>query len=47
MTFSSPAPPAVAPKVGNVAGYYDPARNVTVIYSNSETWVYRAKKAAR
>lgn len=46
-TWTAPAPPDVAPKVGNVAGYYDPARNVTVIYSNGETWVYRAKKAAR
>ena len=31
---------------GNVAGYYDTARNVTVIYANRETWVYRCKKAA-
>lgn len=46
-TWTAPAPPDVAPKVGNIAGYYDPARNVTVIYSNGETWVYRAKKAAR
>ncbi len=28
-----------------VAGYFDPARNVTVIYSNGHTWVYRGTKA--
>jgi len=43
--WTAPAPPGDGPKVSNVAGYYDPARNVTVIYSNGETWVYRAKKA--
>ena len=45
--WTAPAPPGAAPKAANVAGYYDPARNVTVIYSNGETWVYRAKKAAK
>jgi hypothetical protein len=45
--WTAPAPPGAGPTVTNVAGYYDPARNVTVIYSNGETWVYRAKKAVR
>lgn len=39
--WSDPKPQGEVPKVGNVAGYYDVTRNVTVIYSNAETWVYR------
>jgi hypothetical protein len=35
------------PAVSGLAGYYDPARNVTLIYSDRETWVYRAKRAAK
>ncbi|MBE7462591.1 MAG: hypothetical protein HS116_03755 [Planctomycetes bacterium] len=42
--WTDPAPQGPAPAIGNIAGYYDPARNVTVIYSNKETWVYRCKK---
>jgi hypothetical protein len=45
--WTAPAPQGDGPKVGNVAGYYDPARNVTVVYSNAETWVYRGTKAAK
>ena len=30
----------------NVAGYYDPLRDVTVIYSNAATWVYRCSREA-
>ena len=45
--WTAPAPKGDSPKVTNVAGYYDPARNVTVIYSNGETSVYRAKKVAK
>ncbi|MBI3832651.1 MAG: hypothetical protein HY291_24225 [Planctomycetes bacterium] len=45
--WTEPAPQGECPKVGNVAGYYDAARNVTVIYSNRETWVYRCKKAGK
>jgi hypothetical protein len=45
--WTQPAPQGECPKVGNVAGYYDTARNVTVIYSNRETWVYRCRKAAK
>lgn len=45
--WTAPAPQGDCPKVGNVAGYYDAARNVTVIYSNSETWVYRCKRASK
>src|SRR5262249_52426882 len=45
--WTAPAPQGDHPKVTNVAGYYDPARNVTVVCSNGETWVYRAKKAAK
>jgi hypothetical protein len=45
--WTAPAPQGDQPKVTNVAGYYDPARNVTVIYSNAESWVYRGKKAAK
>ena len=41
-----PKPQGECPKLGNVAGYYDPARNVTVIYNQSATWVYRCKKTA-
>lgn len=40
-------PQGEVPKVGNIAGYYDVARNVTVIYSNTETWVYRCNKAKK
>ncbi|MGQ9663387.1 MAG: hypothetical protein ACUVWX_13765, partial [Kiritimatiellia bacterium] len=39
-----PAPPGDVPQITNVAGYYDPARNVTVIYNSRETWVYRCKR---
>jgi hypothetical protein len=42
--WTAPAPQGDRPKVFNVAGYYDPARNVTVVYSNAETWVYRGKR---
>lgn len=42
--WNDPAPQGKVPKIGNVAGYYDPARNVTVIYGTRETWVYRSKK---
>ncbi|MCW8131322.1 MAG: hypothetical protein KIS92_13315 [Planctomycetota bacterium] len=45
--WTRPEPRGETPKVGNIAGYYDPERNVTVIYSNGETWVYRCKKAAK
>lgn len=43
-TWTNPAPNAGCPQLGGVAGYYDVARNVTVIYSNRETWVYRGTK---
>lgn len=42
--WDKPSPLGEAPKIGNVAGYYDVERNVTVIYSARETWVYRCKK---
>lgn len=42
--WTEPNPQGECPKMGNVAGYYDPERNVTVIYSSSQTWVYRCKK---
>jgi len=45
--WSDPNPQGETPKVSNVAGYYDAARNVMVIYSNRETWVYRCKKRAK
>ncbi len=45
--WSDPKPEGELPKVGNVAGYYDPERNVTVIYNAGATWVYRCKRAAR
>ncbi|MGE3807916.1 MAG: hypothetical protein AB7K24_24900 [Gemmataceae bacterium] len=45
--WTAPAPQGDAPKATGVAGYYDPARNVTVLYSNRETWVYRCKKATK
>ena len=45
--WTDPKPQGELPKIGNVAGYYDPERNVTVIYSNSQTWVYRGKKAGK
>ena len=45
--WTAPAPPGDGPKLSRIAGYYDPARNVTVLYSNQETWVYRGKKAAK
>lgn len=43
--WTQPKPKGEVPKMGKVAGYYDPERNVTVIYSTKETWVYRCKKA--
>jgi hypothetical protein len=43
-TWTDPTPADGCPQLTGVAGYYDTARNVTVIYSNHETWVYRAKK---
>ncbi|HOX05633.1 MAG TPA: hypothetical protein PK280_04450 [Planctomycetota bacterium] len=45
--WSDPKPEGALPKIGNVAGYYDPERNVTVIYNAAETWVYRGKKASK
>ncbi|MHC4916057.1 MAG: hypothetical protein ACYTGB_11265 [Planctomycetota bacterium] len=45
--WSDPDPQGERPKAGNVAGYYDPARNVTVIYSNHATWVYRGTKVTK
>lgn len=45
--WTDPKPQGDVPKIGNIAGYYDVARNVTVIYGNAETWVYRCKKAAK
>lgn len=36
-------PEGETPKIGNIAGYYDVDRNVTVIYHTKETWVYRHK----
>ena len=44
--WTDPAPQGELPNAGNVAGYYDPARNVTVVYANQSLWVYRCKKAA-
>jgi hypothetical protein len=44
--WSDPAPQGEQPKLPGVAGYYDPARNVTVLYSNAQTWVYRCKRNA-
>jgi len=41
--WSDPRPDGGCPQLGGVAGYYDAARNVTVIYSNRETWVYRGQ----
>lgn len=41
--WSKPEPQGEVPKIGSIAGYYDPERNVTVIYSSKETWVYRCK----
>lgn len=32
------------PTSTRLAGYYDPARNVTVVYSGREVWVYRSKR---
>lgn len=32
------------PQLRGVAGYYDVARNVKVIYSKQESWVYRGTK---
>lgn len=41
--WTDPAPAGQTPQIGNVAGYYDAARNVTVIYGSSETWLYRCR----
>lgn len=43
-TWTNPEPRGGCPQLRGVAGYYDVARNVTVIYSNRETWVYRCIK---
>ena len=45
--WTKPKPADAAPKMGGVAGYYDSACNVTVIYKQGQTWVYRAKKATK
>jgi len=45
--WTRPKPKGALPKVGNVAGYYDPERNVTVIYDSRSMWVYRAKRRAK
>lgn len=44
--WTEPAPTGEMPAGGGM-GYYDPARNVTVIYGNRETWVYRCQRAAK
>lgn len=43
-TWTDSKPSGGCPQLRGVAGYYDVARNVTVIYSNRETWVYRGMK---
>ncbi|MCK6470938.1 MAG: hypothetical protein L6R28_04250 [Planctomycetes bacterium] len=45
--WTNPKPQGEVPTVGNIAGYYDVARNVTVIYSNAATWVFRCKNAKK
>jgi hypothetical protein len=45
--WTDPAPRGECSKALLVAGYYDPERNVTVIYNARETWVYRCKRAAK
>lgn len=45
--WTDPAPQGDVPKMGTVAGYYDAARNVTVIYNTRETWVYRCRRVAK
>jgi hypothetical protein len=41
--WSTPEVKGEFPKASIGAGYYDPARNVTVFYFSRETWVYRCK----
>ncbi len=45
--WTDPRPQGDIPQIGNVAGYYDPDRNVTVIYNTGGIWCYRCKKAAK
>ncbi len=40
-----PRPQGDVPAAAHVAGYYDPLRNVTVIYNKTGVWVYRCKQA--
>ena len=42
--WSRPAALGNIPAITNFAGYYDPARNVTVLYNGREMWVWRGKK---
>ena len=42
--WTNPEPQGDVPKGGNLS-YYDPARNVTVLYGNRYMWVYRCKSA--
>jgi hypothetical protein len=42
--WSRPEVPGAVPATRRLASYYDPARNVTVLYDGSDVWVYRCKK---
>lgn len=44
--WTDPEPKGDLPTTTNFAGYYDPERNVTVVYSNRDMWVYRGTKEA-
>ncbi|MEX0716628.1 MAG: hypothetical protein WD066_08575 [Planctomycetaceae bacterium] len=42
--WNTPAAQGDLPTTTNFAGYYDPERNVTVVYGNREMWAYRARR---
>jgi hypothetical protein len=42
--WTDPRPKGDAPPKGRLAGYYDPARNVTVHYNGKAVWVYRCMR---
>lgn len=44
--WTEPAPKGEMP-AGGGAGYYDPQRNVTVIYGNRASWVYRCQRVTK
>jgi len=45
--WTDPKPGGDVPPATGAAGYYDPERNVSVFYTQSDVYIYRGRKAAK